>query len=103
MNKQYFYILFSNLFGNAIKYTKKWWKVDITLEKTKLVISDNGVWIKKEDKEKIWNRFYQSDNSRWQSGFGIWLALVKKIANIYKLQISLKSEEKKGTTFTIEF
>ena len=103
MNKQYFYILFSNLFGNAIKYTQEWWKVDITLEKSKLIISDNGVGIKKEDQEKIFHRFYQSDSSRGQSGFGIWLALAKKIADIYKLKISIKSEEGKGSSFIIEF
>ena len=103
MNKQYFYILFSNIFGNAIKYTWKWWKVDITLEKSKLIISDNGVGIKQEDQEKIFHRFYQSDSSRGQNGFCIWLALAKKIADIYKLKILMKSEEGKGSSFIIEF
>jgi signal transduction histidine kinase len=103
MNKQYFYILFSNIFGNAIKYTPEWWKIDIILEKSKLIISDNGEGIKKEDQERIWDRFYQSDNSRWESGFGIWLALAKKIADIYKLKISIQSEQGKGSSFIIEF
>jgi signal transduction histidine kinase len=103
MNKQYFYILFSNLFWNAIKYTSNWWTIDIVLEKSKLIISDSGIWIKKSDQEKIFHRFYQSDNSRWTTWFGIWLSLVKKIADIYRWRILVKSEEGKGSRFIVEF
>ena len=102
-HRDYLYILVSNIIGNAIKYNKKKWQIDITYHKWILSIKDNWAWIKKSDIKKIWKRFYQSDSSRWWEWFGIWLSLVKKIADIYKWKISLKSEEKKGSTFTIKF
>lgn len=103
MNKQYFYILFSNILWNAIRYNKDWWKVHITLDKNKISIKDTWSWIKKEDLEKIFDRFFMSTNSRNNEWHGIWLSLVKKIANIYKMKISMKSEEGKWSEFVIEF
>jgi two-component system phosphate regulon sensor histidine kinase PhoR len=103
MNKQYFYMLFSNLLGNAIKYTDKDWHIDITLQKSKLIIKDDGIGIPKEDFKKIFNRFYQSSKGRDGSGFGIWLSLVKKIIDIHKMEIHLESDIGKGSIFTIEF
>lgn len=91
-NREYFYIFFSNLLWNAIKYNKKWWNVKIELNKNKLIIEDNWVWIEKKDLEKVWDRFYQADKSRNSKGFGIWLSLVQKIAKMYKWNIKITSK-----------
>ena len=102
-NKQYFYILFSNLLGNAIKYSKKWGQIDILLSKDSVSIKDNGKWIHPDQIDKIFDRFYQWSWARGEQWFGIWLSLVKKIADIYKWKLSVESEEKQGSTFTVKF
>jgi signal transduction histidine kinase len=103
INKQYFYILFTNLLANAIKYTKKWWEIKILLNKISLEITDNWIWIDKENLKKIFNRFYQVDKSRNSKGFWIWLSLVKKILDIYNWKINVISEKNQWTKFIIRF
>lgn len=102
-NKEYFYILFSNLLRNAIKYNHKKWEINIVLNKNKLSISNTWEWIKVEDLDKIFDRFYKCDSSRNSAWFGIWLSLVKKICDIYDWQIKVNSEIWKITTFEINF
>lgn len=103
INRQYFYILFSNLLWNAIKYTNIWWKIEITLLSDKLIIKDNGIWISAENKERIFDRFFMWDVCRNNQWHGIWLSLVKKIAEIYNWKIRLNSELWKGSEFIINF
>lgn len=103
INKQYFYILLSNIIQNAIKYTSKWWQIDITLDTESLKIKDNWYWISKQDLDKIFDRFYMWTSSRNSEGYGIWLSLVKKIADIYNWKIEVKSKLEKGSEFKINF
>lgn len=79
------------------------WKIDIKYKNNSLIIKDTWIGIKKDDINKIWDRFYKSDNSRNTPGFGIWLSLVKKIGDIYNWKISVDSEENIWTKFSIKF
>lgn len=101
-NKNYFYILFSNLLRNAIKYNIESGEINITLEKNKLIISNTWVWISKEDLPNIFDRFFKGEKSRNSEWFGIWLSLVKKICDVYNWKIKVNSDEK-ITTFEINF
>jgi signal transduction histidine kinase len=103
INKEYFYILFSNLLWNAIKFTNKWWEIKIILDKNTLKIIDNWIWIKEEYIKNIFDRFYQVEGVRNSEGFWIGLSLVKKILDIYKWKINVKSIKDKWTTFEIKF
>lgn len=102
-NKNYFYIFLSNIIGNAIKYNKKEGSIDIIYKSWELEIKDTWIWIKKEEIDKIFDRFYKSDISRNSEWFWIWLSLVRKIADIYKWKINVQSEEWKQTSFKIKF
>ncbi len=84
-------------------------KIDI---KTKVIngkqfaqirISDNGISIPEEKLDRIFDRFYQVDDSTQRSygGSGIGLALVKEFVDLHKWEISVKSEKGKGTEFTL--
>lgn len=100
--------LFDNLLSNAEKFTKDEIRVALYPRNGKCVlkIRDNGIGISEEEKNLIWNRFYQSDYSRNKDenkGFGVGLALVSKIAERHRASIGLKSELNKGSTFTVEF
>lgn len=102
INREYAKMFFSNLIANAIKYNKEWWNIEITLNKTNFIIKDTWIWIKKENLEKIWERFFQESESRW-NGFGIGLSLVKKIREIYKWKMKIESAEWIWTTITVIF
>ena len=103
INKQYFYILYSNLLWNAIKYSNNWWKIIINLNKNSLSIKDNWIWIGNENIDKIFDRFFMWEKSRNTEWHGIWLSLVKKIIWINKWKIKVQSIKWKWSTFTILF
>lgn len=102
-NKNYAYIYISNLIWNAIKYNKDSWLINIDYKWWILSIQDTWFWIKQEDINKIWDRFFKWDTSRNSTWFGIWLSLVKKIGDIYWWEISVESEVEKWTKFNIKF
>ena len=99
------YKLIKNLVDNAIVYNNKNGKLLIELKKNKLIISDTGVGISKEDLEHIFDRFYRVDKARSKesSGTGLGLSIVKHICLLYVYKISVVSKIGKGTTFTILF
>lgn len=102
-DKEYLYIFLSNIIKNAIKFSHNWWVINISYWDNKCTIQDFWIWIKKENRDKIFNRFFQEDKSRNNEGFWIWLALVSKIANIYKWKISIESQKWEWTKFIINF
>ena len=65
-----------------------------------LSVSDDGIGISREDKEKIFRRFYQADSSRTGSGTGLGLSMVKEIASFHGGSMSVGSEPGKGSEFT---
>lgn len=96
------------LLDNAIKYSPKNTKVIVTIIKSQksvqLSISDEGPGIDKEDIPHIFERFYRSDKARCKNkdqGYGLGLAIAKKIVDLHAGKISVKSKDGKGTTFTI--
>lgn len=100
------YQVWVNLISNAIKFSKEGDSIDITLkreDRIKIIISDSGIGIQEEDKEKIFERFYKADKSRTKEGTGLGLSIVKKILNLHQSNIYIKSEYGKGTTFFVEF
>ncbi len=97
--------VWSNLLGNAIKFSPNGGKITMTLKQNGnefiFSISDEGEGIKEDAKEYIFNKFYQSDTSHKQEGNGLGLALVKKIVNIYDGEVSVRNLETKGCEFTV--
>lgn len=95
-----------NLLTNAIQYTPDGGKVEVTAKAIngfiQLEISDTGIGISPKDIPHIFERFYRGDKSRSREtgGTGIGLAIVKEIVQSHGGEISVKSEEGRGTTFT---
>lgn len=102
-NRGHLNMLISNLLSNAIKYNKKAGKIEIIIDSWSLNIKDTGIWISPKDVEKIFDRFYQVGSVRNQEWFWIWLALVKKIVDMYGWKIDVFSQENIGTTIRIRF
>jgi signal transduction histidine kinase len=82
-----FKILLKNLLDNAFKYNTNNWKIQIKLDKNQLIISNTSKNFKEDKLENLLKMFYKNNS---QSGFGIWLVIVDKIARKlgYKLEIS---------------
>jgi len=98
-----FNILFWNLLSNAIKFSKnkKNLKLEIWLDKEKFYISDNWIWIKKENLKNIFEKFSRADkNIEW---FWVWLFLVKRLVELYSWKIKVESEFGEWTKFIIYF
>ena len=93
-----------NLLDNAVKFSSD--NSSITLETTvnhgKVFVSvkDHGTGIPKESLSRIWDRFYKIDMHHTGSGIG--LALVKAFVEMHGGTISVESDEKQGTVFTVE-
>ena len=66
-------------------------------------ITDTGIGINKKNINKIFNRFYQSEenNEQYYGGTGIGLEVVKKFVDYHKGKIVLQSEQGVGTTFKV--
>ncbi|MFN3403964.1 MAG: GAF domain-containing sensor histidine kinase [Cytophagaceae bacterium] len=78
--------------------------INIKLEQDKkkqiIKIKDNGIGIKENEKNKIFEMFYKNARSR---GSGLGLYIVKNIVDLLKGGIKVESDNSKGTIFTIEF
>ena len=96
------------LLDNAIKYTNKNGKISVFLKedknKVKIVVKNTGEGIKKEDLDKIFERFYRVDGSRTREtgGYGLGLSIAKSIVESHKGKIYANSTLGEKTTFTIE-
>ena len=100
--------LFVNLFTNAMKFTKT--TVSVSLNRINkeviLQIKDDGIGITKEDQKYIWDRFFQTSDSRNKDknkGSGLGLSMVNRIVQLHLATIDVESEVGKGTCFIVKF
>ncbi len=99
--------IFSNLLSNAIKFTPEDGeiKVKVICKDNKLIVSvqDNGIGISEENRSKVFSAFEQADGSttRKYGGTGLGLSISLKLALLMKGTLTLKSEEGKGSVFTL--
>lgn len=95
-----------NLLSNATKSTPDGGKLKIEAVREdnwcRVSVIDNGIGIKKEDQEQIFEPFYQLDNplTKEKSGTGLGLTLVKQIVEKHGGRIWVESEYGKGSRFT---
>ncbi|MGN1372712.1 MAG: ATP-binding protein [Candidatus Coproplasma sp.] len=97
--------IFGNLVRNAIKYNKDGGSITVTLNYNGLIVEDTGIGIAEENLDKVFSRFFTVDKSHSgkNGGFGLGLAVVKKICKKSGWNISVKSKLGEGSKFTIEF
>ncbi len=94
-----------NLIDNAMKYSEANTKIHIALTRREkeiyIVICDEGIGIPKDKMDKIYNRFYQCEESHKKQGAGLGLAIVKRILDLLHGTIHYESEPGKGTKVTV--
>lgn len=94
-----------NLTENAIKYNVPGGRVTVDVKGSVLTVADTGIGIPKEDQARVFERFYRVDKSHSKAigGTGLGLSIVKHAAAYLNAEITLESEEGKGTTVKVEF
>ncbi|WP_239059529.1 substrate-binding domain-containing protein [Bacteroides sp. 224] len=102
--------IYYNLLSNAFKFTPENGKISVRLNDIiqadgrrvyQLIVANTGSLISSEHIKSIFDRFYKIDMHH--SGSGIGLALVKAFVELHEGTISVQSDERMGTVFTVEF
>lgn len=98
-----------NICENAIKYNKEGGEIRVwvgnTLNGKKIIVTDTGIGIPEDQKERIFERFYRVDksHSREIGGTGLGLSIVKHGAILHNAKIHVDSELGKGTRMELIF
>lgn len=106
---QLLYGICYNLCDNGIKYNREKGRVEISVRnlegEVELKVSDTGIGIPEESRERIFERFYRVDKSRSKAvgGTGLGLSIVKHAALVHRATIDIDSEPGSGTSFTLHF
>ena len=105
-SKLYVREILQNFITNAIKYTEKG-SVTISAKPVskgvEFTVTDSGIGISKSDQERVFDKFFRSEDyrTRQANGTGLGLYVTMKLARLLHAEISLHSELNKGSTFTI--
>lgn len=114
-----------NILSNSFKFTPDFGSIEMKIERVampvkgqkrrlmvdhaRISVKDSGIGIPDEDQSRIFDRFYQVSNKKYQnctngiSGTGIGLALAKELIGFHKGDILVESEPGKGSEFSIVF
>jgi signal transduction histidine kinase len=101
--------LFTILLDNAVKYSKN--HSTVTVYSTPgtgacdIMVKDQGIGIEKKDIPHIFDRFYRADSARTKTGaagYGLGLAIAKKIVERHAGHITCQSSAGKGSIFTVQ-
>jgi len=107
-DKLHFSNLIFNILDNAIKYCSVDPEIVIKIEKQKshfvVLFEDNGIGIPKQDRKRIFQRFYRvpTGNVHDVKGFGLGLDYVLKIVRRHGWRIKVAENSRKGSTFIVE-
>ena len=108
-NKSHLVNVFNNLIENGIKYSKDKPVIIIESRNNKssmeISIKDNGIGIKKNNLDKIFDKFYREPQGNIHNvkGFGLGLSYVKNIIDKLNAKIFVKSKYGQGSVFTLKF
>jgi signal transduction histidine kinase/ligand-binding sensor domain-containing protein/AraC-like DNA-binding protein/ActR/RegA family two-component response regulator len=109
--------IINNLLSNALKFTNRGGSVAVTIsliidntdnsqeeDRNKfieIVVKDTGIGISESNIDKIFRRFFQSQDTNSSAGTGLGLALTKELVKMHHGRINVESKPNRGTRFTI--
>jgi signal transduction histidine kinase len=100
-------IVLNNLVSNAVKYNRDGGKVTVTMRRkgdsVRIAVADTGIGLSPEEAGKLFNEFMRIKNEHTVKilGSGLGLSTVRKIANMYDGEATVKSAPGVGSTFTV--
>lgn len=94
-----------NLIDNSLKYCQEIPRILIRLSGTPetitLTLEDNGCGWEATENKKVFEKFYQANQSHQRKGFGLGLAYVKRVIELHGGRIAVQSKKDRGTNFQI--
>lgn len=97
--------VWTNLIGNAIKYTNEKGNIEVFLKETKhhvkVIVSDDGIGMEEQTVKHVFDKFYQGDTSRKEQGNGLGLSLCQEIIGICGGKILVESTPGVGSVFLV--
>ena len=112
-DKQRINEILMNVLSNAVKYTSEGGRIEFTIKESEsasegfkdltFIVKDNGIGMKPEYKEKIFEAFSREEShvNKDIQGTGLGMAITKSLVELMGGTIRVESEEGKGSTFTI--
>jgi two-component system sensor histidine kinase/response regulator len=100
-------ILLNNLVSNAVKYNREGGRVDVVIEEAdggvRLIVADTGIGLTAEEARRLFQEFVRIKNDRTRGipGTGLGLSIVKKLAQLYGGDVTVRSEPGVGSTFEV--
>ena len=97
--------LWINLLDNAVKYTPEGGKVTVSVSEENgyaiVKIADTGEGMSKEVRDHLFDPYFQGDSSHSRQGLGLGLSIVKRIVELCKGTITVRSKVGEGSIFTV--
>jgi signal transduction histidine kinase len=108
VDKDLLRIAVNNLLTNAVKYNRPGGSVTLSAEETddalRIRVRDTGIGIGADEKDKVFDKFYRSNDAevRSRTGHGLGLSLTRDIIQLHHGRLSVDSTPGEGSEFTIE-
>lgn len=104
-NEELLFQVWQNLFGNAVKFSNQGGSIFLQLlpeeDQVTVLLRDTGIGIAEKDRNRIFEKFYQGEQSRNTPGNGLGLALARQITELHGGRITASSSPQEGTVFTV--
>jgi len=108
IDRQKFELILVNLVHNALKFTPTngaiTFSASVQNDRARILLHNTDTFIPEEERERIFERFYQIEDSltREHGGAGLGLAIVRGMTEVCDGKVSVESSESEGTTFIVE-
>ena len=106
MDKHILQRIFTNILSNAIKYSPQGGEIRFVVrregDRVKFHISDEGMGIPKDEQKHVFEPFHRARNARDFQGTGLGMAIIHENIALHRGEISLESDEGKGTHITVD-
>lgn len=104
-NEEMLALVWNNLIGNAVKFTPHGGEIRVEMRigdgQVSVSVRDSGIGMTEEVRAHIFEKFYQGDPSHAKRGYGIGLAVVRRVVLLCGGEIKVESEIGKGSCFTV--